>query len=916
MQKCLYVVLCVLIAEILPLTGADWIIQRDGWRVSVGTSGFAIQKDGMKISSGSNTSLVKGPGWKSLLDTATFAEAIRSGTVVKTDRSLTVTESKGTSCAVTKVEILGPDQLQLSYAPSTDAEKIADSSFWFLGLPQEDFAFGQARFGKNKQVTLPCPAKEDPVRKSRWRLTPDTRKMTISGKNYELTVEGAYFHLFDARFHGYFLPPLQTFCLVTQRVPNHGKAVVTLRVRPLAKLIPTSSPAKTASAYLELENGALLSLNPTGNTLCFPMPKGAKRIALTVTTADGKERSYAGGADGKISFDLRAEDRFLKAVVPDRGAGGPFPIHPNRTMMMRAQAKRMIASLSGRFSPEILRNLTSKSESLFSGENLHPATRKELSERDDREAAFLRQLSCYSAASGTREDLDAVLLSSTERLIPGENFPAKTRPLKMLGAGGQTLYFQAAILPLSMKGQAIALESVSIDGIAPEQMEVFEVLPVVVGTRQYPDMLEPKRSFALKEEVLNLFFAVKLPNRATPGTHTLKVTFAPEKGTPLVISGALKILPFDLPDVPAHLTAGGVKIDAFRRILPGAGEAGFQELLRYISRRKVTVHRSMLHPRELDGFDWGIRPEQWATYERGGFLNLGNLPWLEWLEKFYFKTQKNAKFKSSAAYYQMASGKISANAAAARLHQGNLQNVYFYYDELGTGQDQVVQVLADLKKQTSVKLMTCFDKPHFGEKYVDFYRALPDWMVFCANYFKDRKFDDYFAKLRQEGKRLGWYFNSSNPPFGTFNAVSCPAVRQKAIYCYMLRHKIDCNLMWGLNAWLGDFGGKNPIPYQLKTDGNGFLFYPGRDRKEFASSLRFELLAEGIEYLQYFELLEAKIKQAKQRDIAPDLVAEGEKLLQMETLPPIWQEGITSDLLDRYQNHAANLIEALNERMK
>ena len=604
------------------------------------------------------------------------------------------------------------------------------------------------------------------------------------------------------------------------------------------ELVPHAVTGSAAPFYLDC-GGTLIPLRPGENELVFDLPP-SDVPTLSVTGGDGKERRYT-GVGGKVKFDFRKGDCALQAASAS-GTGGPFPVLADDSSLLLAEAGRRLAGLNGTFPADALEEEQRQLLGL-SADKTVPRTPAELAAKRQSCAALLRRLSCFAAAANGRSDIDAIALPSSARLIPGAEFPASGKTLALRGAGGQTLFFQAAILPLGRKQGRVAVKPPRLDGVEFERVHIFEVLPVMVGNRCYPDMLEERDGFDFDREVVNVFVSAKLPAGAPAGAHRLTLAFEPENGERFSLEIPVEIYPFDLPEQPEMLTATSFTPADFRNYLPGADKGERERFLEYVAGHKLTLQFAMKHPRELDAFDWSPDPVQLRTWKAGGYLNLGCLPWIEWLTKYYYSIQPEAKFKSAAAYYAMAADRIAANAAET----GVSAKTYFYYDEIGTEQKEVADMLRALKKRTGLKLMTCFDKPQYGEKYVDYYRDLPDWMIFCSRYFENGRFRGMFDALRKEGKKIGWYFNGSYPPLPSFNAVETPPEMQKAMVLCMIRDRIDCNLLWGLNCWGTEVSAKAPFPYRLPGGGNGYLAYPARDRKHFASSLRLEMLQEGIE---------------------------------------------------------------------
>ena len=84
-----------------------------------------------------------------------------------------------------------------------------------------------------------------------------------------------------------------------------------------------------------------------------------------------------------------------------------------------------------------------------------------------------------------------------------------------------------------------------------------------------------------------------------------------------------------------------------------------------------------------------------------------------------------------------------------------------------------------------------------------------------------------------------------------------------------------------------------------------FRSYPARDRKHFASSLRLEMLQEGIEAAQYFERLK------KADGTSPAAAAA---LARLGELGELSKCAATPELLDDLMFQAGNVLSALAEK--
>jgi len=163
------------------------------------------------------------------------------------------------------------------------------------------------------------------------------------------------------------------------------------------------------------------------------------------------------------------------------------------------------------------------------------------------------------------------------------------------------------------------------------------------------------------------------------------------------------------------------------------------------------------------------------------------------------------------------------------------------------------------------------------------------------------------AARRKEGERFWWYLccGPHAPYIGLF--IDHPAVDLRVWAWLSRKWGVTGLLVWQVNYWnsataflppdiqnpwqdpMSYQSGYGKKPGEIGYWGNGdgrFLYPPNRDvktdkRKHISgpiSSLRWEMLREGIEDYEYFILLDEAIAAAKQRGVATNLIRQAEQL--------------------------------------
>lgn len=155
---------------------------------------------------------------------------------------------------------------------------------------------------------------------------------------------------------------------------------------------------------------------------------------------------------------------------------------------------------------------------------------------------------------------------------------------------------------------------------------------------------------------------------------------------------------------------------------------------------------------------------------------------------------------------------------------------------------------------------------------ISFYGDVDIWVPIFHFYHPKR------AKLRQKKGEEVWWYVCCEPraPFPN-NFIDHPAINHRIRFWMMQKFGVDGDLYWSITYWA-----QNPwettMSYNVSDgykfgNGDGRLLYPpSRKRVDVplisppVSSIRFEMIREGLEDKEYLFILEQEIKRLKEKD--------------------------------------------------
>lgn len=197
------------------------------------------------------------------------------------------------------------------------------------------------------------------------------------------------------------------------------------------------------------------------------------------------------------------------------------------------------------------------------------------------------------------------------------------------------------------------------------------------------------------------------------------------------------------------------------------------------------------------------------------------------------------------------------------------------------------------------------------------------------------EFDPLSAAERQRaGEEVFWYVcTAPRAPYPNY-FIDHLAIEHRILFWMNWKYNVTGSLYWQINYWddcVTENGLQNPYldpqsyvcgkPQNVWGNGDGRLIYPpfgytdGKKRITGpVSSIRWELIRDGIEDYEYFYLLKKLIEEAKGRGISSGIITDAEKLLYIPDEIVYSLTDYTKDplLLENYRTMIGNTIEQLS----
>ena len=412
-------------------------------------------------------------------------------------------------------------------------------------------------------------------------------------------------------------------------------------------------------------------------------------------------------------------------------------------------------------------------------------------------------------------------------------------------------------------------------------VRLVETVPVTVPTSpdcapgDYPDPLVPFESVMAKAgRNTVLWFTVRVPPDALPGTYRSTVQITADGVAPVTVPVILRVWAFSLPEITRLRTAYGCDYGAICR-WHGASSLEEKRKIAALTNENFIQHRVCpINPLPFWGLDTEIVDGRmvivWDEYDEGAeqFLpkmNSFNLPGA-------FMSSVRQKRASEPGYAE--EKKEFLRLVASHLKEkGWFEKGYNYiFDE--PNPEQYPDIVREAKIWHDADpgfkiLLTEQPEP-------ELYGAVDIWTPVL---------DAYVRPICQERQAKGeevWWYVCCGPhhPYPN-NFIDYPAIDHRILHWMNWKYHVTGVLYWQTTFWrrdpwqepMNDEGGKN------LGNGDGILLYPAvRKPSEKPilqgplDSIRWEMIREGIEDYDYLAMLDDAIRTAQSLGVQSKLV--------------------------------------------
>ena len=495
-------------------------------------------------------------------------------------------------------------------------------------------------------------------------------------------------------------------------------------------------------------------------------------------------------------------------------------------------------------------------------------------------------------------------------------------------AGDEVANFQVRVFPFDKDVKGLTVKEFTIDKFKAENLKIHRILDFDLGGDGIvPDPLSKHITTDLNvaDNSVSYFATVKVPADTPAGTYKGKLVVADANNTQIEVPVTLKVRNFNLPKVPkmyaviSYMAKAWIKYGQFKNITEDELN---QTMRNIIIDYGFMPHTGNSRPEWLDEEKYGLYPEWEAMYDKFNMVFSGSLPWYYgWLKNIY--PYKKPKFKTAKEFVLDKFQYFERDAEIVKKAKPDaIKETYIYYDELETpwqlekvfkqppDNSELLNLLADLKKRTGMKLMTCYCFPNHGDD-VPGGEKIVDYFIFNSNYFPGDKVICDIEGLKSRGKRVGWYWNTDFSPI-SYNMMNYPNNVGLRLHFYkMYQLGIESTFLWELHYGTGlNYNTKPWSSSRKQNPADGVLMY--REDNGLIPSLRLELMRESYNdgrYLTYAEeLAKANPNHAASKKIM--------KMLKLEWSGNPRTCDITDKELLRFKSNLADLIEELEKDKK
>ncbi len=389
----------------------------------------------------------------------------------------------------------------------------------------------------------------------------------------------------------------------------------------------------------------------------------------------------------------------------------------------------------------------------------------------------------------------------------------------------------------------------------------------------WPDPLEKRQTFNIEKNSLQpVWIEVYAPPTTPAGEYSGDLTLKLADGQTQTVKLRVQIFDFALPKETHLKTAFDFYYGRLGRMYPqknGEDSAAYQSRLGNLQDDYLL---DMIQHRMMPIFNFEIKDVRFAK-QIEPYLNAGLSAFS--IGKYGGSFDNNwpkdpAQLNELIPVYRDYANILSA----AHL----LDRAYIYtYDEPKSGDPQVAQVAKMVHlAHPGLKNMVCLHDLVNPEKFPGWDNDIDIWCV------RNVTFNEKMAQIyKAKGKELWIYASGPEPPYPTL-VIDYPAMAYRIIPWMCWKYDLKGFLYWAVNYW-NENPWSNPMNTKWEQNGNGLLYYPGEAGP--VSSIRLEVLRDGLEDYEYLHLLSQKINEIKAKhleEIQKDLLNRARVLLTID----------------------------------
>jgi hypothetical protein len=478
--------------------------------------------------------------------------------------------------------------------------------------------------------------------------------------------------------------------------------------------------------------------------------------------------------------------------------------------------------------------------------------------------------------------------------------------IELSAAKGEYESFQIAFQPLKdLENITVAFSD--LEGPSPwyffgrpvipkAQLEVREVALVkrsqewdfIDHTGMIPDPLRPDKSFTFKAGASrSLWVTVHVPQDTPAGEYSGSIKIGGPLNLDMPIK--LKVRNFALPE----LTSFNLNAEVMPRAIALYDKRPWLEVMRdyfpdmAAHRARATQFEIFPIPVVKDGkisLDPASLAESDATMDYA--KSLGFHSFLTAQSPFQLgnaaKTEKGDNWKNNNpwAALRFDTGVSRADPEFPRIYGDYLNITANHYREKGTI-GNVLQFIFDepflwAKTPEQKQMVNQFYAISKKAGYRTYLTTSPkaeytNIDVWCPLYYEAIGHKEEVEKAKKDGQSVIWYHNE-------FYTTNRSALNARLVAWFTWRYKFDGYHIWSINYWAEG----NPWE-ESKLDGDGYLIYPNpAGEGKPCSSIRWEMMREGIEDYDYFVILknraDAVIGNASS---SPEQIAKAKEALKL-----------------------------------